>query len=202
MTPDWVVDENVFVEVSEAVALLMDISLTLPDSAFVAAPTAVRFGEFDDFLDASQWPLVQEVAMTCGDGAVLFLSLDPTAQYYRRNWGFYAAARMNTRSGARQLVGLMAFEPPGSPADALVHRVERFALCSPSGGWAVIAERERGLAVVAGFTQEAGRILSATHAPRLCSAKEALEVLLPVTFRGGAVPRAFRAKFVRSFGAE
>lgn len=162
----------------------------LPEQVFRAPAREYRFLEFGETMREPFWSLLRALAAASGDPEVVVAVLEPDAEhYFHHHFGFFAAARLPATAAAGEYLDLFRAEPPGSPADALMHHGDVIAFASPSGAWLAWAEREMEVAVVA--LRDAAAVEAADrHAAGIgwLSVDEALHEVVALAFDAQTVP--------------
>lgn len=82
-------------------------------------------------------PVLESLVNAHGDSFVSFVTLEPTPQYYRDNYGYFAALRIERDVIGRFYWDGVSFEPNGDPSGAINSSAKLVAITGTSGRWAV-----------------------------------------------------------------
>jgi hypothetical protein len=133
-----------------------------------------------------------------GSRGVSGLVLDPEPEYYREHFGFFPAWRLGVNESGDDYRDLISYEPPKSPADALMYRADVLMLFSTSGSIVAWAQRELELGVLGLFDVGQSTVALPAQIP-WHSALGAAELMSPL-FVTSKVPRRLRSALLRNYG--
>lgn len=179
---------------------LIDRCATLPAQVFRQEVSAFHIIDFDQIWTDEFACDADRLTATAGDASFTFAVLRPDpAKYYYANFGKFPVLRFAPGSAAASYIAAVNEDPGGSPADAIVHSSEVVVVYPASVRWAIYADRNMEIGIVASMDEEmSAHIVTPKQSLRFFTAPEAVTELLPSAYRGG-VPDEVRTSLVRNY---
>jgi hypothetical protein len=198
--------EDVYREQMSRTEELFRPSQRLPDQVFRPGYRACFAVEFDQLITRRFWDVVRAIGAETGDQGVTWAVLDPSPdEYYRWHFGYFGVVRFPSSASGDDCLEVLAYEPPDSPADAMLYNA-RVVVCYPdSAEWLVWGERSLGIAIIAlRMLPEADSVKTHSIAKQLenlawVPLAEATE-LIAVNFTNQLLPSGFAEKFHANYG--
>lgn len=151
-------DLKEFHRIREQVAKAVALSGGLPESPFVFGWKESAVFEYDVVLSDAFGAVLAELTRRCGDSNVALLGLNPTATYYREGYGFYPALHLSAARVRAGWTQALFWEPDGDPTGSLAVSLNTVAAAGDSGEWAVWAQRDWEVGVLAGSFGQGFRV--------------------------------------------
>ncbi|MCP2180059.1 hypothetical protein LY12_001321 [Prauserella alba] len=149
MAPDFYpADLASYQQIFEGVERALDVEIRLPQWPFRAASGNVDICQFYLAIEGRFGPVLQALADAHHDESVSVCVFEPTADYYRENYGSYPAFTLPREKLTRNYWGAVSHEPGGDPTGALTYTANVVGITGSTGAWAVWAERSWDLAVM------------------------------------------------------
>lgn len=126
-----------------------DIDRRLPYWPFRIVTGNIDICQFSMAIERDFGPVLQLLADTHHDESVSVSAFEPTAGYYRDNYGSYSAFTLPTKTLGHDYWGAVSHEPSGDPTGALAYTANVVGMAGSTGAWAVWAERSWDLAIIA-----------------------------------------------------
>lgn len=122
----------------------------LPDQVFHNDYNNFLFKEFDFTMSEDFWNEIKHLANKTNDDFIIMAVLNPNPKsYYYKEFGYYNWAMLDVNISPSQYLDILNICPKDSPADSIFSNSFTIVFASPSMKWAIWAEREEGVCVVA-----------------------------------------------------
>lgn len=149
MTMDTIHAFHVFDALRDQLCGRVATDRTIPDQVFLDRHWPSRFCQFDLCFSPQLLHSCVALCETTGDTSLSFVMLDPDpVEYYFREFGRFGAVTMQVHEDVDAAWSAFEEDPGGSPADALMYAVRKFAVISPSLRWAVWGSRDEDVIIV------------------------------------------------------
>ncbi|WP_309673131.1 hypothetical protein [Gemmatimonas sp.] len=180
---------------------VIERSRRLPQHVFQPRLDHFLLLDFDRILSADFIRLLQSGVRELDEVEIKLSLIEPDpAEYFYSNFGIYGTLDFTVATSAEELIDAIAWEPQDSPADALLYNSAILCAYSPSARWAVWADREHEIAVVA-WRPEASRLGAHLREHLIgLSIDEALD-RVAMAFPSQIVPTEFIASFSQNYSA-
>lgn len=133
---------------------LIDRSQVLPRNVFSDHLRHFLFLPFDLLLSEALPGPLQAYMQGIGENACWLIVLEPDPRlYFGQHFDFLGAFEFEVTDSAEQYLDALNHDPGESPADAIMHNANRFALVSPSANWVIYGQRDTDVAVC-GFAEQ------------------------------------------------
>lgn len=202
MTLYYVENEIAFEDQMRRAKDLFHLDQRLPNGVFQSGYRACYAVEFDQLITYRFWEVIRAISTATGDHTITWTVLEPhPSEYYKRHFGYFGVVQFPLSSDAETCMEVLAYEPPGSPADAMLYN-SRVVGCYPdSGRWLVWGERTLGIAIIA-IRDDPEEQSMAKHLRRLAwvPLDEATE-LIAINFIDKKLPSGFASTFRANYVA-
>ena len=176
-----------FAHYVDEVKASLNITLRLPDWPFLAATGYVTACEFDQLLGSTFVPVVEALSEQFGDEAVTMVVVDPSPEYYQREYSFFSSFRVDRNALQQGYWAGLSHEPNQNPTGAIAYTANTVALVGSSHKWAVWGQRDWEVALLLTPVKE-GQWLDAGVS--FVDTRRALAELRSPTGWGSALPVA------------
>lgn len=135
--------EQAFQDLWDSVAATrVDLAARFPAWPFRAARGCATIFEYDSILSGGFGAVLDALVGTYGHAAVTVVGVDPPAEYYRDEFGFFPALHFS-RARVRDGYGDASwYDPGGDPMACLEISLNVIAIAGSSGAWAVWGQRD------------------------------------------------------------
>lgn len=199
----FIADEQSFARVVSILGSVFELSQNLPAQVFRAPLTQFRFLEFGQVMRPGFWTLLSGFAKLCEEREVAVAVLDPHMRsYFHTHFGYYGAIVLPTSASDAQYFDMLAAEPSGSPADAIIYNGRRLVFCGESSNWGIWADRHMGIGVLGVRGSLVPKLPeSLAREFEWFTAEEAVEGLMALEWAAQEVPPEVAAALRRNYSA-
>ena len=165
---------------------VVDTNRRLPDQVFKSGFHYYLFHEYDWMTWGDFWQSLKPLSKSDDDERIIVAGIAPDPQdYYHQHFGDYNAFSISASASVEDYQNMLTAEPSGSPADAMNHHTDLIVLAPSSCTWAVWAEHELGVCVLAcKIDQQRVSAIECGWEP----VESTIETFLRNEFRGDVVP--------------
>jgi hypothetical protein len=176
---------------------LFTLNARLPEQVFRQPAIQYRFGEFDIVFSEHFWYGLARLAEGSGDTIVHAAVIDPPDAYYN-GLGVSTKKEISTNSLDSYLEWLHRTNQD-SRVDSIAYTAEVIVFQPPSATWAIWAQRNLEVTVLAVFDEIVDRSTDA-ETIRWFSLSEALHHLIALRYSDQAVPTSLSATLLKNYG--
>lgn len=136
-------DQKDFKKAWDLVNKVFDINKHIPEKKIRRSSNLYLYEEFDWTMSPDFWgSFLRPLAQASNDTEILVAVLDPDpVNYYYKHFGYYNMFVLPTHSTESDYWNMLAMEPEGSPADAILFNSEVVVWIPISEKWAIWGER-------------------------------------------------------------
>jgi|SRR5664279_354715 len=198
--PPFITDRADFNATEAVIDSVFHRAKRLPSFVFRVPTQELSFFEFDLVFSDAFWEVLQSLAGQSGDERLCLSVVDPNPEtYYSKHFGFFGALELPSTSDASAYWNAMSYEPPTSPADALVTNGRVLAITVPSGRFGIWCERNLELGVLGIINDQQSREpLQLPGGFPWKTLSESLDLIRP-SFVGGTVPEEIRRGLISAY---
>jgi hypothetical protein len=171
----------------------------LPEQVFLPAALVYCFCEFDEVLTGQFWVCAGQLAQASQDTAIIVTVLDSLGASAASTGSTFLPSEISIAADAEAEYLTWLVRPiPGQHEQALVYTAEIILFRSPSKSWAIWAQRDMEVAVLAVFDEKVASSVQC-RSMKWLPLTEAMHNLIALRYPDQTIPSYVREALVRNY---